>query len=59
MWWFCLSVTVFFLEEGCKGRGQMWRNGQMSWIGVTDVKFRKINIMLSKKNTHEYVVSVE
>ena len=39
----CYFVFLFFSggDGGCEGRGQIWRDGEMSGIGVYDVRISK------------------
>lgn len=39
---FCVFFSVFFLVlGGCKGKGQIWRDGEVNEIGVHDMTFTK------------------
>jgi hypothetical protein len=43
-----------FGGRGCKDRGQVQRDGEMSEIGVHDMKSQRINKKLNKKSNNQY-----
>jgi hypothetical protein len=48
-----LSVFLFFKEGACKGRGWIWRNGEMSGIGVHGVKLTRIKKKRERRRKRE------
>lgn len=45
LFYICLFI-VFFFGGGCKGRGWVWRDREMSGIGMRDVKFINKKVFL-------------